>query len=62
MDRRPISDQYDYDRAERELAMAQKAQTPEAVRAHTALASLYLDRFFNPAAPRPAPFEAPEIS
>jgi hypothetical protein len=48
------SDGYFYRRAETELAMAQRAASPAASKAHYELANRYLDRFYNPAAPRPA--------
>lgn len=38
---------YYYQRAERELAMAQKAVAPEASKAHYTLAGHYLDRVYG---------------
>ncbi len=45
---------YLYERAEAELQMAQKAVSPEAVKAHYTLANLYLDRFYSLAGDRRA--------
>lgn len=53
--------EYFYRRAEAELEMAQKTEVPQAVKAHYALASAYLDRVYGdgaPALPLPADPEA----
>jgi len=41
------SDPYFYDRAEAELDRAQRADHPDAAKAHYVLAGLYLDRFYG---------------
>lgn len=43
---------YFYDRAEAELAMAQKAAAPQAVKAHYMMAGIYLDHAYGDADPR----------
>ena len=39
---------YYYQRAEKELLMAQKAESPESVKAHYTLAGYYLDMVYRP--------------
>ncbi|ONF96657.1 hypothetical protein [Sphingomonas jeddahensis] len=39
--------EYYYQRAESELEMAQRAEVPEAVKAHYTLAGYYLDKVYN---------------